>query len=91
MDRMDPDAGGRGGLRAFRVGPWPDRRTLTFDSQLAILRLLGLVAQKGDLLAGLLTVELGLLVVLFGRRFKAAGAAIHRRSPSASQRRPWRN
>jgi hypothetical protein len=52
-------------------GPWPDRRTLTIDSSLAILRLLGLVAQKGDLLAGLLTVELGLLVVLFGRRFKA--------------------
>jgi hypothetical protein len=30
-----------------------------------------LVAQKGDLLVSLLTVGLGLLVVLFGRRFQA--------------------
>ena len=30
-----------------------------------------LVAQKTDLLSDVLTVELGLLVVLFGRRFKA--------------------
>jgi len=30
-----------------------------------------LLAQKGDLLVALLTVGLGLLVVLFGRRFKA--------------------
>lgn len=52
-------------------GPWPDRRTLTADSFLAVLRLMGLVARKGELLVGLLTVELGLLVVLFGRRFKA--------------------
>jgi hypothetical protein len=52
-------------------GPWPDRRTLTADSFLAVLRLMQLAAQKGDLLVGLLTVELGLLVVLFGRRFQA--------------------
>ena len=52
-------------------GPWPDRRTLTADSFLAVLRLMQLAAQKGDLLVGLLTVGLGLLVVLFGRRFKA--------------------
>ena len=52
-------------------GPWPDRRTLTVDSLLAVLRLMGLVARKGDLLVGLLTVEVGLMVVLFGRRFKA--------------------
>jgi len=52
-------------------GPWPDRRTLTVDSQLAVLRLMGLVAQKGEMLVGLLAVGLGLLVVLFGRRFKA--------------------
>ena len=52
-------------------GPWPDRRTLTVDSLLAVLRLMGLVARKGDLVVGLLTVEVGLMVVLFGRRFKA--------------------
>jgi hypothetical protein len=52
-------------------GPWPDLKTLTADSYLAVLRLMQLVAQKADLLMNLLTVELGLLVVLFGRRFQA--------------------
>lgn len=52
-------------------GPWPDRRTITFDSQLAVLRLMALAAQKGEMLVGLLSVGLGLLVVLFGRRYKA--------------------
>src|SRR5208283_3807216 len=53
----------------YAWGPWPDRRTITFDSQLAVLRMMGLVAQKGEMLAGMLAVGLGLLVVLFGRRF----------------------
>jgi uncharacterized PurR-regulated membrane protein YhhQ (DUF165 family) len=35
------------------------------------LRLMQLAAQKGDTLVALLTVGLGLLVVIFGRRFKA--------------------
>ena len=35
------------------------------------LRLVQLAAQKIDLLADVLTVELGVVVVLFGRRFKA--------------------
>ena len=52
-------------------GPWPAWKTLTADSNLAALRLMQLVAQKGDLLAIFLTVGLGLLVVLFGRRYKA--------------------
>jgi asparagine N-glycosylation enzyme membrane subunit Stt3 len=52
-------------------GPWPAWKTLTADSHLAALRLMQLVAEKGDLLAILLTVGLGVLVVLFGRRYKA--------------------
>jgi hypothetical protein len=36
-----------------------------------VLRLMQLVAQKGELLLGVLTVQLGLLIVVFGRRFKA--------------------
>jgi hypothetical protein len=52
-------------------GPWPAWKTLTADSTLAVLRLMQLAAQKGNLLVNVLTVELGLLVVLFGRRFKA--------------------
>jgi hypothetical protein len=52
-------------------GPWPAMKTLTADSQLAILRLVQLVAQKTSLLSDVITIELGLLVVLIGRRFKA--------------------
>jgi hypothetical protein len=52
-------------------GPWPARKDLAFDSPFAVLKLMQLAAQKGDLLIDLLTVQLGLLVVLFGRRFKA--------------------
>jgi hypothetical protein len=52
-------------------GPWPAWKTLTADSYLGVLRLMQLVAQKGELLLGVLTVQLGLLIVVFGRRFKA--------------------
>lgn len=52
-------------------GPWPAWKTLTADSALATLRLMQLLAQKGSLLVDLLTVELGLMVVLFGRRYNA--------------------
>jgi len=52
-------------------GPWPALKSLTADSMMAVLRLMQLAAQKGDLLADLLTVELGLLVVVFGQRFNA--------------------
>lgn len=60
---------GAGVLAAW--GPWPAWKTLTADSTLALLRLAQLVAQKASLLSDVVTVELGLLVVLFGRRFKA--------------------
>jgi hypothetical protein len=52
-------------------GPWPARSDLALDTLLGKLRLMQLLAQKGELLVALLTVGLGLLVVLFGRRFKA--------------------
>jgi len=52
-------------------GPWPDRKDLAVDSGLALLRLLQFIAQKTDMAIDLLTVQLGLLVVLFGRRFQA--------------------
>jgi hypothetical protein len=50
-------------------GPWPAWKTLTAESQIALLRLMQLAAQKLDLLTSVLTIELGLLVVLFGRRY----------------------
>jgi hypothetical protein len=52
-------------------GPWPAKNNLALDTLLGKLRLMQLLAQKGDLLVALLTVGLGMLVVLFGRRFKA--------------------
>lgn len=52
-------------------GPWPPLKALSVDSELAVLRLMQLAAQKISLLSDVTTVELGLLVVLFGRRFGA--------------------
>jgi hypothetical protein len=58
---------GAGILAAW--GPWPAWKTLKADSYIADMRLMQLGAQKLDMLIDLLTVELGLLVVLLGRRF----------------------
>jgi hypothetical protein len=52
-------------------GPWPAWKTLSVSSPLAVLQLLQLLAQKGDLLLNVLTVELCLLMALFGSDFKA--------------------
>jgi hypothetical protein len=52
-------------------GPWPAWKTLTAASTLAVLGLLQTASQKLELLNNVLTIELGLLVLLFGRRFKA--------------------
>ena len=52
-------------------GPWPVWKTVHANSQVAVLELMQLAAQKCELLVSVLTVELGLLVVPFGRRFKA--------------------
>jgi hypothetical protein len=65
-------------------GPWPTWKQLTANPSVSALNLMLMVAgpketptivrgiDKGDLLVALLTVGLGLLVLLFGRRFKAA-------------------
>jgi len=52
-------------------GLWPSWKTLTAESQVATLRVLQLIAQKTELLVDLLNIELGLMVVIFGRKFKA--------------------
>lgn len=59
-----------GGLLTV-MGPWPVWKNLALDSLLGKLLLMQLAAQKGELLIALLTVGLGLLVVLFGRHYKA--------------------
>jgi hypothetical protein len=59
-----------GGILAV-WGQWPHLKEIGWATTLDKLRLTSLVAQKGDLLVNLLGVEVGLLVVIFGRRFKA--------------------
>jgi hypothetical protein len=53
-------------------GPWPTGKDLALDSTLSRLHLMQLAALKGNTLVNLLTIELGLLVILFGRHFKAS-------------------
>jgi hypothetical protein len=60
-----------GGVILAEWGAWPAWKTLTATSVIAFLQLTQLVAQKTGLLSNVLTTEVGLLVVLFGRRFNA--------------------
>jgi hypothetical protein len=62
---------GIGGVLTAKWGPWPSWKTLIAGSELSALRIMQLFAQKTDLLADSLTIELGLLILLFGRRFGA--------------------
>jgi len=52
-------------------GPWPAWKTLTAAGEYAKLRLLQLGIDKGTMFTGVVTIELGLLATLFGRRFGA--------------------
>ena len=62
---------GVGGVVAAKWGPWPAWKTLMAGGHLTALRTMQLFAQKTDLLADALLIQLGLVVVIFGRRFKA--------------------
>ncbi len=52
-------------------GPWPAWKTFTAGSSQATIRAIQMAADKGDILAGVLTIELWILVIWFGRRFHA--------------------
>ncbi|MGB9153662.1 MAG: hypothetical protein WCD70_11310 [Alphaproteobacteria bacterium] len=52
-------------------GPWLTKKDLVWDTIIARLHLMQFAAQKGNLLVAILTIGLGLLVVIFGRHFKA--------------------
>lgn len=52
-------------------GPWPAWRTVADRSELAHVRLMQMLSEKGDIFAAVLAVELGVLVVFLGRRFRA--------------------
>ena len=60
-----------GGTVLALWGPWPAWKTLTAAGEYAALRLLQFGVDKGTMFTGVLTVELGLLATLFGRRFGA--------------------
>jgi len=57
--------------------------TLTAGSTMATLQLMQLGAQKFDMLVDMLTIELGVLVVLFGRRY---GSGWHSHNPAHRNR-----
>jgi hypothetical protein len=52
-------------------GQWPAWREISFAAPLLVLRQIQFLAQKTDMLVDLLSIELGILVLLFGRKFKA--------------------
>jgi hypothetical protein len=52
-------------------GPWPAMKTLSAGTVLALLGGLQLFSLKSELLLNVLTAELGLLVLFFGRRYTA--------------------
>jgi hypothetical protein len=62
---------GIGGTVMAKWGPWPAWKTLMAGSEISTLRIMQLFAQKTDLLADMLVIQLGVLVVLFGRKFGA--------------------
>jgi len=59
-----------GSVLAF-WGPWPSWATFTASSTLATLRRMQMGAEKGNLLAAMLAIELAVLLLIFGRRFGA--------------------
>lgn len=52
-------------------GPWPSWKTVAAHSELARVRFMQMVSQKGDMFVAILAVELGTLVVFLGRRYGA--------------------
>jgi hypothetical protein len=52
-------------------GPWPAPKDLALDTLLGKLKLMQLAALKINMLAYLLMIGVGILVVLFGRHYKA--------------------
>ena len=52
-------------------GPWPAWKTVIASSELAHVRFMQMVSQKGDIFAAVLAIELGTLVVFLGRRYQA--------------------
>jgi hypothetical protein len=60
-----------GGVVLWKWGPWPQRKAIAFDTTIAKLQFMQLVAVKTGLLMHVLTILLGILVVAFGARYGA--------------------
>ena len=60
-----------GGIVLKFWGAWPSLKTMFAGSLISNLQLMGLFAEKTDLLASVLLVLVGLLVAIFGRYYKA--------------------
>jgi hypothetical protein len=58
-------------LVVWKWGPWPNLRTLAFDTLIAKLQFMQFVAVKLGLLTDVLSICLGVLVVAAGRRYGA--------------------
>ncbi|MDR3792687.1 MAG: hypothetical protein P4L03_04820 [Terracidiphilus sp.] len=52
-------------------GPWPGLQTLRGEGLISFFRAVQLVAQRSDMLADVLAIELGVLVLIAGRNFSA--------------------
>jgi hypothetical protein len=55
----------------WKWGPWPQWKTIAFDTAIAKLQFMQFVAVKTDLLTQVLAILLGILVVAFGARYGA--------------------
>lgn len=60
-----------GGVVLWKWGPWPQWKTIAFDTTLARLQFMQLLAVKTGLLMHVLAILLGILVVAFGARYEA--------------------
>jgi hypothetical protein len=60
-----------GAVVVWKWGPWPNWKAVVFDTPIAKLELMQLLAAKTGLLADVLSVALGIVVVAFGARYGA--------------------
>jgi hypothetical protein len=60
-----------GGVVLWKWGAWPPLKAIAFDTAIAKLQFMQLLALKTGLLSDVLKVALGVLVVAFGRRYGA--------------------
>lgn len=58
------------GVVVWLWGPWPAWKTFTGGSRIATMRGMGMFADKGSVLVNVLQIELAILLVLFGRRYR---------------------